>query len=308
MKKLTTLFWASLLILSGTLSASEYATANETKAMLETANEISVEKGLSYGKGGDIDLKLNLARPINGKGPFPALIFLHGGAYAGGIKNVWNSEIQDAAKRGYVAAAIDYRLTIFRDESGQPKYPFPAQLHDGKCAIRWLRANADKYNIDVNRIGVIGFGAGGNLALMLGVTDSSHGFEGGCGDAKIPSRVQAIVNLSGFTDSNLKYQSRPGYIESWLGGTPEEEPEQYKNSSPIIYVSADDPPLLSICGSLIKETLSQVELLDERAKAAGAYHRLIVRENIGQSRHALLDFKGDVNPAWEFLDKYLKNE
>ena len=269
---------------------------------------ISKEWDLVYGKGEDVDLKLNLARPLNGKGPFPALIFLFGGGYEKGFKEVWTEEIKEAAKRGYVAAAIDYRLTSVRDESGQPKYPFPAQLQDAKCAVRWLRANADKYNIDVNRIGVMGFSAGGNLALMLGLTDSSHGFEGGCGDIKISSRVQAIVNLDGFTNSELYYPIRSYFIEPWLGGTPEQEPERYKNSSPTMYGSADDPPVLSICGALSKAILSQVELLDEKMKEVGAYHKLIVRENVGHARMALMNFKGGVSPIWEFLDKYLKNE
>ena len=270
--------------------------------------KISKEWDLVYGKGDDVDLKLNLARPINGKGPFPALIFLFGWGYAKGIKGVWTEEIQEAAKRGYVAAAIEYRLTSVKDESGQPKYPFPAQLHDGKCAVRWLRANAKEYNIDVNRIGVMGFSSGGNLALMLGLTDSSHGFEGKCGDMKKSSRVQAIVNLDGFTNSELHYKFRPYFIEPWLGGTPEQESERYKNSSPINYVSADDPPVLSICGALSKAILPQVELLDERMNTIGAFHRLIVKENVGHAQNALLNFKSGVNPAWEFLDKYLKKE
>lgn len=295
-----------LLIILGT-------TLSQVFPISSIANEspnynISKEWDLVYGQGDDVDLKLNLARPINGKGPFPALIFLFGWGYAKGIKGVWTEELQEAAKRGYVAAAIDYRLTNVKDESGQSKYSFPAQLHDAKCAVRWLRANAEKYKIDVNRIGAMGFSAGGNLALMLGLTDSSHGFEGGCGDIKISSRVQAIVNLDGFTNSELHYQFRPYFIEPWLGGSPEQKPERYKNSSPIMYVSADDPPVLSICGALSKAILPQVELLDERMKEIGAYHRLIVRENIGHAQNALLNFKGGVNPVWEFLDTNLKNE
>jgi acetyl esterase/lipase len=157
------------------------------------------EKDLVYGKGGDVELKLNLARPTSDTGSFPALIFLFGGGYHSGSKEHWRSDIKEAAKRGYVAVTIDYRLTNIK-ENGKTKYPFPAQIHDGKCAVRWLRANASKYKIDPNRIGVVGFSAGGNLALMLGLTDSSDGLEGDCGDGKISSRVQAVVNLAGPTD------------------------------------------------------------------------------------------------------------
>ena len=261
------------------------------------------ETGLVYGKGGDVELKLNLARPASENGSFPAVVFLFGGGYSTGSRGVWSSAIREAAKRGYVAVAIDYRLTSVT-ENGKPKYPFPAQIHDGKCAVRWLRANARKYKIDTNRVGVVGFSSGGNLALMLGLTDSSDGLEDGCGDGQISSRVQAVVNLAGGTDLVLHYQIYPYYYEALLGGTPEQVPERYKNASPLTYVSKDDPPVLSIGGTR-DPVLPQEELLDERMKAVGASHTLIVREDAGHSVHALANFSED-NPAWDFLDKHLK--
>jgi acetyl esterase/lipase len=189
-------------------------------------------------------------------------------------------------------------------ENDKPKYPFPAQVHDGKCAIRWLRANAREYKIDTNRIGVVGYSSGGNLALMLGLTDSSDGLEDGCGDGNISSRVQAVVNLAGPTDLVLAYQNYPQYTEPLLGGAPERVPERYKNASPLTYVSKDDPPVLSIVGTR-DPALPQEELLDERMKAFGASHTLIVKEGVGHSQDALANFRED-NPAWDFLDKHLK--
>jgi acetyl esterase/lipase len=264
------------------------------------------ERDLVYGKGGDVELKLNLARPASGNGPFPALVFLFRGGFASGSKEVWSSELREAAKRGYVAVAIDYRLTRVW-ENGKPKYPFPAQIHDGKCAIRWLRANAREYKIDANRIGVVGMGAGGNLALMLGLTDPSDGLEDGCGDDQISSRVQAIVNLAGTTDAVLAHQIWPQYCEPLLGGAPEQVPERYKKASPLTYVSKDDPPVLTIVGTRDRR-LPQHELLDDRMKAVGASHTLIVKEGVGESVSvvALANFYED-NPAWDFLDKHLKN-
>jgi len=270
-------------------------------------NKVSTEWDLVYSKGDDVDLKLNLARPINGKGPFPALIFLYG---YGGVKEFWTDEAQEAAKRGYVAVAIDYRLTKKGEKSVRSMYPFPSQLHDGKCAVRWLRENAEEYKIDVNRIGVVGYSAGGNLALMFGLTDSSHGLEGECGDDKISSRVQAVVSLAGFTDSISHSQTiSPGrirFLEEWLGGDPSQFPERYRNSSPLNYISIDDPPVLSICGTL-DFVFPEVKLLHDRMNAAGAHHILIPREDIGHAKEHLVNFHED-NPAWDFLDKYLKTE
>ncbi len=216
---------------------------------------------------------------------------------------MFSTEIVEAAKRDYVAVTIDYRLTSVR-ENGKPKYPFPAQLHDAKCAVRWLRANATKYNIDKNCIGVVGFSSGGNLSLMLGLTDSSDGFEGDCGDGSISSRVQAVVNLAGGADLVMHYKLYSGYYGALLGGSPEEVPERYKAASPLTYVSADDPPVLTICGTR-DGVLPQEKLLDERMKIVGASHKLIIIEGAGHSTYALANFFED-NPVWEFFDKHLK--
>lgn len=265
-----------------------------------------VEQDIVYGTGGDVDLTLDLARPASGTGPFPALVFLFGGGYKSGNKINWFPQIQEAAERGYVAIAINYRLTAELTEDGKPKYSFPAQIHDGKCAIRWVRANANHYTIDPNRIGVVGFSAGGNIALMLGLTDSADGLEGDCGNAGMSSRVQAVVNLAGGTDMLLHYQLYPYYIEDFLGGTPDQVPEQYTAASPLTYVSQDDPPVLSLCGTA-DPALPEEELLDERMKAVGASHTLIVKEGVGHSKFLLANFLED-NPAWDFFDTHLKKE
>lgn len=268
---------------------------------------VVMEKNIVYGTGGDVDLKLDLARPERGTGPFPALVFLFGGSFKTGSKANWLFEMRKAAERGYVAIAINYRLTSEYTDDGKPKYPFPAQVHDGKCAIRWLRANAGTYAIDPNRIGVVGAGAGGNLALMVGLTDSSDGLEGDCGDTGISSRVQAIVNIAGSTDMWLYYQLHPIDTKDLLGGTPEQMPERYRAASPLTYVSQDDPPVLSICGT-VDFMFPETELLDERMKAIGASHSLIAREGFGHAQVPELVKFAEDNPVWDFLDMHLKKE
>jgi acetyl esterase/lipase len=264
---------------------------------------VIVEEGLLYGKGGDAELKLDLARPPRGDGAFPALVFLFSGGYQTGSRSDWYAVLKEAATRGYVAVAIDYRLTSVL-ENGHPKYPFPAQVHDGKCAVRWLRAHAKTYHLDPNRVGVVGFSAGGHLALLLGLTDASDGLEGNCGDRRMSSRVQAVVNLAGSTDVMRHYQIRPSTYGDLLGGTPEQVPERYKMASPLTYVSQDDPPVLSLCGT-DDPVLPQEELLDEKLKTVGVSHTLIVREGVGHALSGLVNFWED-NPVWDFLEKHLK--
>jgi len=93
---------------------------------------------------------------------------------------------------GYAVASIDYRLTSVA--------PFPAQIEDCKAAVRWLRANASKYNLDPNRIGVCGFSAGGHLAALLGTSGGVRALEGGGDNLNVSSRVQAVLVVSGPVD------------------------------------------------------------------------------------------------------------
>lgn len=205
-----------------------------------------------------------------------------------------------------MAVSVDYRLTSVR-ESGNVKYPFPAQVHDVKCAVRWLRANAREYKIDPDRIGAVGWSSGAHLALMLGLTDTSHGLEGECGDLNYSSRVQAVVSLAGPTDFIGLYQeTRYSPIEALLGGTPEEVPEQYRMASPLTYVSKDDPPVLSIHGDRDPEVPpKQAELLDAKMKEVGASHTLILETGAGHHTSDLVNFYED-NPVWDFFDRHLK--
>jgi len=267
------------------------------------------EPSITYGKGGDVELKLDLARPASGKGPFPALIFMPGSGWgydSVGSRRQYCSALIKAAERGYVAVTVDHRLTGVK-ENDKTKYLFPAQVYDVKCAVRWLRANAKKYKIDPNRIGAMGWASGGHLALMLGLTDPSHGLEGECGNSKFSSGVQAVVSLAGPTELISLYHesvfTTPIILVEFLGGTPEEVPDQYKIASPLTYVSKDDPPVLTIHGDRnFAIPPKQAELLDAKMKEAGASHMLIIKKGVGQE-----NFWYD-NAVWDFFDKHLKGE
>ena len=275
------------------------------QASLAEEKDVIRENDIVYGKGGDVDLTLDLARPEKGR-RLPALIFIFGGSWRSGSRTQYSAEIWEAAERGYVAVTIDYRLTSKLNEHGKPKYQFPAQIHDVKCAVSWLRANAKKYKIDPNRIGAVGWSSGGHLALMLGLTDPSDGLEGECGKSKYSSRVQAVVSLAGTSDLLSRYnQSSISVvsIEDLLGGTPEEVPEQYKKASPITYVSKDDPPVLSIQGNMDYKAVpsKQAERLDSKMGGVGASHTLIIKE--GKDHGIAVD-----NDVWDFFDEHLKGK
>jgi acetyl esterase/lipase len=268
------------------------------------AEDSIIEHGVTFGRVGDVDLKLDIARPSKGRGPFPALVYIFGGGwgYYGGSRQQCLYYIELAAEKGYVAATIDHRLTSVK-EDGRTKYPFPAQIYDVKAAVRWMRANATRYQIDPNRIAVIGWSSGGHLALLLGLTSASDGLEGDSGNPGYSSEVQAVVSIAGMVEAVSFYRETnvPARVEVLLGGGPEEVPEQYVKASPLTYISQDDPPVLFIRGD--KDTScppSQADLLTKKAAEVGMALSLVVKQ--GQGHVAFYD-----DPQiWSFLDKYLR--
>jgi acetyl esterase/lipase len=276
---------------------------------LFAADDIVVEENITYGKGGDVDLQLDLARPKVGTGPFPAIVFIHGGGWSGGARQGYRGQIEAAAKKGYVAVTITYRLTQPDPETKIAKYPYPAQIHDCKCAVRWLRSVADKYHVDKNRIGVTGASAGGHLSLLVGLTDDKAGLEGDGGHADQSSRVQAVVNVYGPTDLSTAYDDVPrvrDLVKALCDGTPESATENYKAASPVTYISKDDPPVLTLHGDRDNIVLvSQATLLDAAMKKGGARHELVILKDQGHG------FSGDAakqanDATWTFFDRELK--
>lgn len=271
--------------------------------------DVIVEEDVTYGRVGDLELKLDVAHPDNGSGPFPGIVFVHGGAWAGGERTVYRGLIERAARNGYVAAQISYRLTGYAPatKSGG-KVPFPAQLEDCKCAVRWMRSVADKYHVDPNRIGITGGSAGGHLSLMVGLVGEDAGLEGTGGHAEYSSRVQCVVNYCGPTDLVHEYEHvevvQP-FLAALCGGTPETASEAYRIASPINYLSPDDPPILTLHGDqddLVP--VAQARMLDEKLKAAGLQHELLVLKGQG---HAIKSAQADA-AFWRFLDTHLKGK
>jgi pectinesterase len=265
------------------------------------AAETIREDGLVFARAGDLDLKLDLARPAAPSGPAPAIVFVFGGGFRTNDRRQCSTYIDEAATRGYVAAAVDYRLTSVKDASGKPRYQFPDQVHDVKAAVRWLRANAARYGIDSDHIGIVGWSSGANLSLMVAMTDPSAGLEGNLGNPGWSSRVQAVTALAGPCDTTLHFETAAQFIGPYMGGTPAEMPDRYRLASAITYVTPDDPPVLAIQGT--KDPLcvqKQVEILGSRMRELGLSHTVVIKEGMG---HAV---PWNDPAMWEFFDGSLK--
>lgn len=214
---------------------------------------VELQENIEYGKGGDQTLTLHLAKPVDATEPLPGLIFIHGGGWQAGSKDIYRKAIQDFAAEGYVAATVTYRLA--------PKHLFPAQIEDCKCAVRWMRAHADELGVDPTRIGAIGGSAGAHLSMLLGTMDSSDGCEGEGGWADESSKVQAVVSYFGPVDlTETEIGDLPsrqllnegvirGIIRAFVGGEPSEKIDLLRQASPLHYVNAGDAPILMFQGT-----------------------------------------------------------
>jgi acetyl esterase/lipase len=272
-----------------------------TAAAAQDKSSITVEKDIVYGKGGDTKLQLDLAMPKDGKGPFPAVVFLHGGGWRAGQRQQMRPLIEGAARRGFVAVTVSYRLA--------PKAKFPAQIEDCKAAVRWLRANAKKYKINPDRNGAVGFSAGGHLACLLGAGSKADKLEGSGGNAGQSSRVQAVVSFFGPTDFSTREWTKDleeAVVVPFLGGTIDDRPEVYKQASPITYVSKESPPHLFFHGDKDKLVpVDQSKRLAKKLQGAGVPARVVVFEGDGHGFSKANNEKA-IKEMYAFLAERLK--
>ncbi len=202
------------------------------------------------------------------------IIVIYGGGWSAGSKADCRAviDIELLRQNGYAAICPNYRLT-------SAGYTFPAQIHDVKAAVRFIRANASKYNLNVNKIGVMGGSAGGQLSSLLGVSGGSVQLEGGdLGNANYSSSVQAVVTEFGpsfFLPTNLAVTNKNflGAYKAYLGDLPNGKNAATVNAydaSPVNYVDKNDPPFLLIHGKnddVVPVYHSQ--LLDKKLKSVG---------------------------------------
>ena len=233
-------------------------------------DSVRIELDVPYAATDNPRQRLDLYVPKAAKSekPLPLVVFIHGGAFRAGDKRTgWPMIARLVTSGEYVGASVGYRL------SGE--ITWPAQIHDCKAAIRWLRANAKKYNIDPDRIGVIGTSAGGHLVAMLGTSGSDTELEGTIGaHTDVSSHVTCVVDEFGPTDFLALYGGHsmsPENPEAQLiGGPLGGKPEAARSASPITFVSADDPPFLVIHGTKDPAVnFNQSERFCEALKKAG---------------------------------------
>lgn len=169
--------------------------------------------------------------------PFPAVLLIHGGGWVSGSKENLRPMAQRLAQEGFVAIVVEYRLSM--------EAPYPAAVIDIKAALDWMRKNSSEYNLDKNKVAVLGASAGAQLATLVGVTPGFDIYEEN--ECQISDGVQAIVNIDGIVSFIHPEAAAEGEIAGlWLGGMRDENPSNWKEASPLEYVNENTPPTIFI--------------------------------------------------------------
>ena len=209
---------------------------------------VTLTEDVPYGTADGNPLLLDVFSPdARPSGNLPSLVWIHGGGWESGDKRGGYSDTFGPmlAQRGFVLFSIDYRLS---DQA-----IFPAQLHDAKAAVRWVRANATELGIDPERIGVWGHSAGGHLAALVGTTGDLPELEGESGTPGVSSRVQAVIALSPATDflelpAGWPHVEPRRATEKLVGGSLEERSELVRMANPMTHIRPGTPPFLIVHG------------------------------------------------------------
>lgn len=244
-----------------------------------TANNIKVTKDIEFAVVNNQSLKLDLYQPKKPKGT-PLVVWIHGGGWRKGTKE--RCYIDWLPKHGYTVASISYRYSSVAK--------FPAQIHDCKGAVRWLRANAEKYGYNPKKIFVAGSSAGGHLTALMATTSENKELEGAVGgNLKFSSVIQGAVVYYGATDFILRSKTQPSranakgsVVYDLLGGGAHEKIKAAKLASACHHVSKNDAPLLIFHGSKDKTVLiDQSEAIKLKYNQAGLPAQLHVVEEAG---------------------------
>ena len=225
----------------------------EKARVLADPSNMKVVRDIPFVADGDAAQKLDLYLPATtGKRPQPLLIWIHGGGWQGGSKS--GCRFSNQVAREYVVASIEYRFS--------QKAKFPAQIQDCQAAIRWLRANSAKYNIDPEHVGVGGDSAGGHLVALLGTSGGQKAFPAVGGNDGQTDRVQAVCDFYGPADfftvvEQANADKTTKNIFTWNSGDPYsqligakvgEDKSACEAVSPTHYVSKNSAPILILHG------------------------------------------------------------
>ncbi len=232
----------------GVISLAEYVDFDldpNAESRVPLLANVKMSADLAYAGTADPRQKLDVYLPkkLSVRGRLPVIAYIHGGGWSTGSKILGRTRLVKLVNTGrYAAVSIGYRLSW--------QATWPAQIDDTKAAIRWIRAHANEYNFDPNRICLFGVSSGAHMAVKVGLTNGVAAAEGKLGpNLRQSSRVQCVIDYLGPMDLRNSGSGAANPIVQLLGGTSAEKPELARSASPILDVSSAAPPFLIIAGN-----------------------------------------------------------
>ena len=281
---LSTLAVVSLVMVSAPLSVRAQS-ADSIRDFVHVAGSYQLTPNVTYRTASNWDAKLDVYQPRGLKAPNTTMLFFHGGGWTNGTKEASTLSLLPYLQMGWTVVNVEYRMTNVALA--------PAAVEDARCALRWVYRNAAQYNFDTSRIITSGQSAGGHLALITGVLPMSAGFDNTCpgdrsGGASTAGptntdqlKVAAIVDWYGIADVNelLSGANQRSWAVAWLGALPNRE-ELAKQLSPLTYVRAGIPPIISVHGDADPVVpYTQKQRLHQALAKAGVPHELVTIPN-----------------------------
>lgn len=242
---------------------------------------LSTRFNLIYSDEGGRPLHLDLFAPKNKmKGGYAAVLFIHGGGWRSGDRTMDHQMAAKLASLGYVTAAVEYKLST--------EALYPEAILNIKAAVKWLKENAKEYNINKNKIVLMGSSAGGQIAALAGVTAGLSRFENNINNKVENTKVEAIIDVDGVFDMTTPEESgkdtidsKPSAVKQWLGVKYKDNPELWVEASPLSYINKNTPPVLFINSSQPRfhagrdqaiEKMNKLKIYSEVHTIAGSPH------------------------------------
>lgn len=272
----------------------------EIRIVKEQQDPLVAEKrGISYCRIGQRDLYIDAFYPAERKKLNPAIVIIHGGGWRSGNSAQHIPLAQRLASKGFSCFTVEYRLST--------EALYPAAVVDLKAAIRWVRANSGRFNVDSTRIVALGFSAGGELASFLGATNAEFRFDTSSCNSGYSSKVQAVVDIDGilaFThpESGEGGDSKsPSAATYWLGYPRNANPQLWKDASPLTHVDRNAPPFLFINSSVARMHAGRDDFKKILAQN-GIYSETHEYEN---APHAFCLFEPWFTPTVEYIARFI---
>jgi acetyl esterase/lipase len=230
--------------------------------------DIEYKSGVTYARVGDIELKLDIYRPL--KAPKdqrrPLFVLIHGGGWKSGQREDYRPHALRVAKAGYVVASLSYRLSDVAK--------FPAAVRDVNAALQFLADHSDEYGLDPLKMVVMGGSAGGYLSMLAGYSndpqfrpESDPTFKPvrAADQKQVPLKIASIFNFYGPCDLTTDFAKNVDVVRGFMGTTYDKDPELYRNASPLFDIKSGAPPTLIVHGTI--DDIVPVEQSDELAEA-----------------------------------------